>query len=175
MSFINHSNLSIYQEDRLHFLSNPATINLNEVIIGICNCEYFEEVKQQSSFKTNNINSVFNTILTQRSYYPLIPYKCDDKDDKNSTIIEQSQLDRLQLEVIPDIFIYPNKSITYAKDFFPESKSVFVHPGSVCASADKPESFKGNYIRMFVYPNTKTDLDIYKRLKIEKVIIEEGL
>lgn len=155
-------------DGRIKFISNPSVIQINEIIIGISNFEYFEEIKQQSNFEKKGITPVLNSILKQRNFYPLIPFKSEEGIQKSS-IIEYTQLDKLQfLDVIPDLFIYTNKNLAYAKS---HHKSLFIHPGCICPSTG---SMKGTYVRFFAYPNTKfTGLDVINRIKVEKVVIEQ--
>ncbi len=167
LNFINTSHLEMIRDGRMKFISNPSVIQVNEIIIGVSNFEYFEEVKQQSNFEKKGINPILNSILKIRSFYPLIPFKSEDGTLK-STIIDYTQLEKLQfLDVIPDIFIYPNKNLAYAKS---HHKSLFIHPGCVCPNLGN----KGNFVRIYAYPNTKlTGLDVINRVKVEKIVIEQ--
>jgi len=167
--------LEMIKSNRIKFLKNPHIIQLNEVIIGISNFELFEEMKQQSSFSKYGVLPIIESILKQRSFYPLLPLKADEKEKKDykSTILDYSKLESLSFDVIPDIFIYPNKNLAYAKDYH---KNLFIHPGCVCPSnLNSNSKVKGTYTRMFIFPNSKyTGLDVISRVKVEKISIEEN-
>lgn len=157
--------------NRIIFLSNPQIFQLNDMIFGVANFDYYNEIKTQSNFKQGVI-PIMDSILRQRNFYPLIPFKFNEKDSKNYTFIDYSQAEKLTFDVIPDIFIYPNKGLAYAKD---SNKSVFVNPGCVCPAQEK-NSLKGSFVKIYSYPPSKiSGNDVMNRIKIEKVNIEEGI
>ena len=174
------------QSNRIQFISNPHTVQINEAILGITNFEYFSEVKGHSNFESKGINPIIETILTQRNYYPLIPFKIESEErerdgrtkvnyENTASIIDISQTEKLLFEIIPDIFIYPNRGLAsvFKKD---NTKNIFISPGCVNPVNDKTNksSMKGSYVNLYLYPVSKTTgFDICNRLKVEKINIEE--
>lgn len=170
-----NTNFEIFNDNRLIFVSNPQFVKLNEVILGICNFDCFSDLKKCSNFENLGIAPILDSILTQRNFYPVIPFKIDEENRNKNTIVSLENIKYMNFDIVPDLFIYPNKSMALC--FKSEkSKNIFLNPGVVCPDKESKESrhIKGSFTKIFIYPGNNTNSDLINRIKIEKVTIEES-
>ncbi|KAI9486740.1 MAG: DNA polymerase alpha/epsilon subunit B-domain-containing protein [Benjaminiella poitrasii] len=97
---------------RLHFISNPSSININGHNISIANIDSLFAMAKQEITKSSTHKDRFTTliqhILQQRILYPLLPTESGD-------IIDSSKMVDIQLPWKPDILIMPSQFKQFTK------------------------------------------------------------
>jgi len=99
--------------------SNPATIQLNDITVGIVNTDVVKDMCINMCIKNpaeggppkTKIELVLQSILQQRSFYPLYPGSLN-------TPVEWEQYRHLMFDRTPDILITPSDLMLFAKVSF---------------------------------------------------------
>ena len=119
-----------------------------------------------NSLKGNKppIDSVIESIILQRSYFPLLPSVVNQEDletNEKAIIVDYRKCNHLSfLNFIPDIIISPSALNPFAKQ---SKNTLFVNPGFI---------FKGDGLGSYANisincPQNSKDLEILKRIKVE--------
>jgi len=112
---------SIKNNNMPYLSSNPATFTLNDISVGIINTDIIKDMCINMCIKTPPVDSdqsaqpnkpkieiVLQSILQQKSFYPLYPGSL-------ATPIEWEQYHGLMFEKTPDILIAPSDLLLFAK------------------------------------------------------------
>ncbi|XP_059811344.1 DNA polymerase alpha subunit B [Hypanus sabinus] len=134
---------------RVHFVSEPCTLNINGVVFGVTSTDVLihmtaEEINS-SVGGSDRFTRILKHILTQRSYYPLYPPAEDVTID-----YENFQM-HAQLPVTPDILIVPSELRYFIKDVL---GCVCINPGRLTKG-----QVGGTYGRLFVRRQKNVEAD----------------
>ncbi|XP_074087201.1 DNA polymerase alpha subunit B [Macrotis lagotis] len=111
-------------KQRVHFVSDPCTLSINGVILGLTSTDLLlhmgaEEISSSSS-TSDRFSRLLKHVLTQRSYYPLHP------PFEEMSIDMEHFYSHAPLPVTPDVFIVPSDLRYFVKDIL---GCVCVNPG----------------------------------------------
>nr|XP_033812159.1 DNA polymerase alpha subunit B isoform X2 [Geotrypetes seraphini] len=111
-------------KQRVHFMSDPCTLNINNVVVGMTTTDLLFHIgaEEISSFSgaSDRFSRILKHVLTQRSYYPLYP------PAEEMNIDYESFYQYAQMPVTPDIFIVPSELRYFIKDVL---GCVCINPG----------------------------------------------
>jgi DNA polymerase alpha subunit B len=134
---------------RVHCVSNPCTLKINEVVIGITSND---TIFQMSADETNanlepgsRLTRIAQHLLQQRSYYPLFPPPL-------GTNLDLKQLQHCQMPCRPDILIVPSKLTCFARAVC--DSTLVVNPGHLAKGTTG-----GTYAVMNIYPMQREALE----------------
>ncbi|XP_044538211.1 DNA polymerase alpha subunit B [Gracilinanus agilis] len=101
-------------KQRVHFVSDPCTLSINGVILGLTSTDLLfhmgaEEISSSSS-TSDRFSRILKHILTQRSYYPLYP------PFEEMSVDFEHLYSSAALPVTPDVFIAPSELRYFIKD-----------------------------------------------------------
>ena len=131
--------------------SNPATFEVNDVSVGIINTDVIKDMcinmciknppadqQQQQAANKPKIELVLQSILQQRSFYPLYPGSL-------VTPIEWEQYKGMMFSKTPDILITPSDLMLFAKNI---EGCICINPGTLYKQATA-----GNYAVITIDPH----------------------
>jgi DNA polymerase II small subunit/DNA polymerase delta subunit B len=99
---------------RIHVLSNPCFLSLNEIRVGIFNSNTVKDICSSLCIKHPDappkIDIALQSIIEQRNLYPLYPPTNTDIQD---TSIEYEQFRQLMFTETPDLLITPTSDLNY--------------------------------------------------------------
>ncbi|XP_067831633.1 DNA polymerase alpha subunit B [Heptranchias perlo] len=127
-------------KQRVHFVSDPCTLNINGVVFGVTSTDVLfhmgaEEINSPPG-GSDRFTRILKHILTQRSYYPLYP-----PAEEMNIDYECFQL-YAQVPVTPDVFIVPSELRYFIKDVL---GCICINPGRLTKG-----QVGGTYGRLFV-------------------------
>ncbi|XP_060711697.1 DNA polymerase alpha subunit B isoform X2 [Hemiscyllium ocellatum] len=136
-------------KERVHFVSDPCTLNINEVVFAVTSTDVLfhmgaEEINSPPG-GSDRFTRILKHILTQRSYYPLYPPAEEINID-----YECLQL-YAQLPVTPDILIVPSELRYFIKDVL---GCICINPGRLTKG-----QVGGTYGRLFVQKPSSERVD----------------
>ena len=156
---------------RVHLVSNPATIKINDITIGVTSTDALlhlsNEVLCQGLPPHTRMSRLVEHFIRQQSYYPLFP--------PSSSAIEEMNLDvtlksNYSMPVQPDILILPSKLATFVKDV--ADGTTVVNPGYLVKG-----NKGGTFSVIDVHPSYETDVhsnddrvgprDLKERIRVE--------
>jgi DNA polymerase II small subunit/DNA polymerase delta subunit B len=91
-------------------MGNPARFQINDITFGVINADVIKDMCINMITKgtdTKKIECVLESILQQRSYYPLYP-------GNSKHPIEHEQFEKMMFET-PDVLITPSELMLFAK------------------------------------------------------------
>lgn len=94
---------------RIHLVSNPSTIKINDAIVGFTSLDAFMHMSTEtvnSKLPTGRMNRLAEHFIKQRSYYPIFPPSAGHGKDFN---IDVTMMDAYAMPVQPDVLILPSK------------------------------------------------------------------
>ncbi|KAM4617140.1 DNA polymerase alpha subunit B [Discoglossus pictus] len=102
-------------KQRVHFVSDPCTLSVNGVALGLTSTDMFfhmgaEEISSSAAGAPDRFSRILRHILTQRSYYPLYP------PSEELNIDYEGLYNYALMPVTPDIFIIPSELRYFIKD-----------------------------------------------------------
>jgi DNA polymerase alpha subunit B len=110
---------------RVHCVSNPATLKINELVIGVTSTDVLFHINCDSTSAnlpgSGRLARMAQHLIQQRSYYPLFPAA-------KGACLDLSQQECWEMPVQPDILIVPSKLNPFVKDVM---DSVVVNPGAL--------------------------------------------
>jgi DNA polymerase alpha subunit B len=116
---------------RVHCVSNPCTLQINELIIGVTSTDVLFHV---SAEETNaNLESgsrmarIAQHMVQQRSYYPLFP-------SSHSINVDLKRAERFRMPCSPDLLLLPSKLAPFCKPILDQGTLV-VNPGHLTRDA----------------------------------------
>lgn len=108
---------------KVHCVSNPATLKINEVVVGVTSTDVLFHINCDSTSAnlppSGRLGRIAQHLINQRSYYPLFPAA-------QGACLDLSQQECWEMPVQPDILITPSKLNPFVKDVL---DSVVVNPG----------------------------------------------
>merc|ERR1712238_357881 len=133
---------------RIHLVSNPSTIQLNDFIIGVTSTDALlhlstEEVSANLS-PGSRLTRLAEHFLEQRSYYPMNP-----PPSNFSMNVDVTKREAYSIPVQPDLLILPSKLTSFAKDV--KGGTVVINPGHLVRG-----TVGGTYALVDLHP-AKTD------------------
>mmetsp|Transcript_13633 Transcript_13633/g.29618 ORF Transcript_13633/g.29618 Transcript_13633/m.29618 type:complete len:725 (+) Transcript_13633:171-2345(+) len=138
---------------RVHCVSNPCTLQINEVIVGVTSTDAMLHI---STDETNanlepgsRLSRIAQHLLQQRSYYPLFP---PPAAQTMATNVDLAHMNEWSMPCQPDLLIIPSKLTTFAKKVL--DHSVVVNPGMLTRG-----STGGTYAIMDVHPMKRDMLE----------------
>ncbi|XP_067877606.1 DNA polymerase alpha subunit B [Heterodontus francisci] len=136
-------------KERVHFVSDPCTLNINGVIFGVTSTDVLfhmgaEEINSPPG-GSDRFTRILKHILTQRSYYPLYPPAEDMNID-----YECFQL-YAQIPVTPDVLLVPSELRYFIKDVL---GCICINPGRLTKG-----QVGGTYGRLFVQKQNNKEVD----------------
>lgn len=135
--------------------SNPSVIQINDVSVGIVNTDVIKDMCINTCVKNPaaepgaqpqnrpKIDLVLQSILQQRSFYPLYPAGA-------GAPIEWEQYKALMFEQTPDILITPSDLMLFAKNI---EGCICINPGSMYKGASA-----GTYATLTIDPLVRTTM-----------------
>lgn len=119
-----YSDLLRDDRKRVQFVSEPCSLAINGVILGLTSTDLLfhmgaEEISSTSG-PSDRLSRILKHILTQRSYYPLYP------PQEDMAIDYENFYTYAQLPVTPDVFIIPSELKYFVKDVL---GCICVNPG----------------------------------------------
>ena len=138
---------------RVHLVSNPATIKVNEITIGLTSTDALmhlstEEINQNLQPGTR-ICRLAEHFIQQQSYYPIFPPPSSAAMGMNLNVNKRSGY---SMPVQPDILLLPSKLTCLAKDV--AKGTIVINPGYLVKGA-----MGGSFAVMDVHPIKKEKLD----------------
>ncbi|KAL1966877.1 hypothetical protein VTN77DRAFT_3842 [Rasamsonia byssochlamydoides] len=168
-------------------VSNPVTLSLNEVVIGMCSHDVLYELRKEEALggrptEGNLLTRLPKYIIEQRHFYPIFPPSSRDSLPKGSgadaVLPAGAMLDVSYLKlgewwnVRPDVLITP----TLLPPFVKVVESVLViNPGTL-----SKRRAAGTYAQMALHPRTMTDQEreekqlshrVFERARVDVVRI----
>lgn len=124
--------------------SNPVFMQLNDISVGVINTDVVKDMCLNTCIKNPpnvepkpKIDSVLQSMLQQRSFYPLYP-------GSQNTPIEWDQWKGLMMSETPDILITPSDLMLFAKNV---DGCICVNPGTLYKGA-----VAGNFATITIDP-----------------------
>jgi DNA polymerase alpha subunit B len=134
---------------RVHCVSNPCTLTINEVIIGVTGTD---AIFHMSADETNanlvpgsRLARISQHMLQQRSYYPLFPAA-------PGTSLDLKRMQQWSMPCQPDVLIVPSKLATFATPVLGDT--VVINPGQLSKNTTG-----GTYGIMEIHPMKRDDLE----------------
>ena len=128
---------------RVHLVSNPCTLKINELIVGVTATDSLFHIS------TDEVNAnlepgsrlcrIAQHMLQQRSYYPLFPASAD-------TNLDLKRMDQWKMPCAPDLLILPSKLAPFARTVLNNS-TVVVNPGHLAR-----DRMGGTYASLDIHP-----------------------
>jgi len=138
---------------RVHCVSNPCTIKINEVVIGITSTDVLLHMSMDETNAKlppgSRIERLCQHFLQQRSYYPIFPPPSLPGMETN---LDLSKMSMWNMPCQPDILILPSKLTTFTKNIL--NKTVVTNPGHLVRGV-----MGGTYGIMEVHPMKRDKLE----------------
>eukprot|EP00040_Diaphanoeca_grandis_P034139 m.210390 g.210390 ORF g.210390 m.210390 type:complete len:643 (-) comp33075_c0_seq1:298-2226(-) len=134
------------EHERLRCVSNPATVMIKEMTIGITTTDIIMDLSKQETSKGQSgdrMGRLANHLLEQRSYYPLCP-------PAPGVNLEYEKTDNLRLPITPDILIVPSDLRYFVKNV---NNCVMINPGRLVKHTSG-----GTFAKMSVHAPRRNDI-----------------
>lgn len=135
---------------RVHCVSNPCTLKINEVVIGVTSTDVLFHM---SADETNanlepgsRMGRLAQHMLQQRSYYPLFP-------GSSNTNLDLKRMDQWKMPCAPDLLILSSKLAPFASTVL-DNSTVVVNPGLLTRA-----TMGGTYAVLDVHPLARETLE----------------
>jgi len=141
----------------MKMICNPNTFHINEIIVGVANFDFSKEMIN-SSYKSQNkipMDSSLEMILSQRSYFPLLPIFVNSIDNERNITLEYTKLNNIRINETPDIIFTTSELRAFYKKI---NNTIFINLGNFY----KGKSL-GNIVRMMSFSPQVVIKDIFKR------------
>jgi DNA polymerase alpha subunit B len=126
---------------RVHCVSNPCTIQINELVVGITSTDVLFDMSREEAGNVGGklrLPRIAQHMLQQRSYYPLFP-------GGPSSNLDLKQLDKCKMPCLPDLLILPSRLAKFAQPVL--DSTLVVNPGRLSVGTTG-----GSYAIMQVNP-----------------------
>jgi DNA polymerase alpha subunit B len=134
---------------RVHCVSNPCTLKINEIIVGVTATDALFHI---SADETNanlepgsRLGRISQHMLQQRSYYPLFPAGA-------TTNLDLKRMDQWKMPCQPDVLIVPSKLTCFARTVL--ESTLVVNPGHLTR-----DTTGGTFALMEVHPIKRETLE----------------
>ena len=137
---------------RIHLVSNPSTIKINEVTVGFTSLDAFMHMSIEtvnSKLPTGRMNRLAEHFIKQRSYYPIFPPSAGHGKDFN---LDVTKMEAYAMPVRPDVLILPSKLTGIAMDV--ANGTTVVNPGHLVKGA-----VGGTFAIVDIHPMKKENLE----------------
>jgi len=140
--------LNVHKEhERIHTFSNPATITIKEVTIGVTTTDILFDLGKRETAEGqtgDRMGRLANHLLQQRSFYPLMP-------PAPGVNLEYDHLvEHIALPLTPDIMLLPSQLKHFVKNI---NGSLIVNPGQLTKYANG-----GTFSRIAVHAPRRVDI-----------------
>jgi len=136
-------------ESRVHLVSNPSTIQVNEVVLGITSTDTLMHINTDETSANlapgSRLGRIAQHLLQQRSYYPLFP-------PSPQVNLDLKRMNQWSMPRTPDILIVPSKLTCFARSVL--DSTVVLNPGRLTR-----ETTGGNYAVMDIHPMKRETLE----------------
>lgn len=134
---------------RIHLVSNPCTIQINEVTIGFTSLDAYMHMSMETVNSKlppgSRLTRLAEHFVKQRSYYPIFPPASGNGRDFNLDI---TQREKFAMPVQPDVLILPSRLTCTAMDV--SNGTTVVNPGHLVKGA-----IGGSFAVMDIHPVKK--------------------
>ena len=138
---------------RVHLVSNPSTIKVNEITIGLMSTDALlhlsMEVVNQNLPLGTRLCRLAEHFIQQKSYYPIFPPPSLPGMQVNLDINKRSQF---SMPVQPDVLLLPSKLACFVKDI--QGGTVAINPGYLVKGG-----MGGTFVAMDIHPLKKEILE----------------
>ena len=136
---------------RVHCLSNPCTLKINEVVIGVTSTDVLFHISAEETNanlqRGSRLKRIAQHLLQQRSYYPLFPPHAN-----KPTNLDLKHMQEWQMPCQPDLLIIPSKLTSFASTVL--DSTVVVNPGNLSRGTTG-----GTYAIMEIHPFSRETLE----------------
>ena len=135
---------------RVHCVSNPCTLKINELVIGVTATDALFDISADETNSNLEVGSrlarISQHMLQQRSYYPLFP-------GPTKTNLDLKHMDQWKMPCAPDLLILPSKLTPFARSVL-DNNTVVVNPGHLTRNTSG-----GTYAVMEIHPMARETLE----------------
>lgn len=135
---------------RVHCVSNPCTLKINEVVIGVSSTDALFHISTDEANANlepgSRLARISQHMLQQRSYYPLFPAA-------PGTNLDLKRMQQWAMPALPDLLIVPSRLTSFARTVLDKS-TVVVNPGRLVR-----DTTGGTYARLQVFPIERESLE----------------
>lgn len=134
---------------RVHCVSNPCTLKINEVVIGVTSTDILRHISADETNKHletgSRMGRIAQHMLQQRSYYPLFP-------PARTTNLDWKHRQGWEMPCQPDLLIVPSMLTRFARTVL--DSTVVVNPGQLARGTTG-----GTYAVIEVHPIKRETLE----------------
>ena len=134
---------------RVHCVSNPATLKINEVTVGVTSSDVLFHISSDECNANldpgTRLTRIATHLVNQRSYYPLFPAA-------KGACLDLSRETEWAMPVRPDVLIVPSKLACFARKV--SGSTVVVNPGELTKGCSG-----GTYATIDVHPARREELE----------------
>ncbi len=142
-------NNTISKEDRpkrrVHCVSNPSTLQINDITIGVTSTDILFHISSEECnanlLPGTRLTHIAQHLIQQRSYYPLFP-------PAKGASLDLSKAKEWEMSVRPDILIVPSKLASFARQVL--DTTIVVNPGELTKNVTG-----GTYAVIDVHPRER--------------------
>ena len=146
---------SYIESHKLQLLSNPSTVSINDITIGISHSDCIQQLAAQYELhkadgnksqqqQQGRMQRIASHLIQQQSYYPVYP---------STTIpVDWSYIDGIHMPVTPDILIIPSKTKYFAADI--GDNVIAINPESLTKN-----NTAGFYGHITIHPLKSNEID----------------
>lgn len=139
---------------RIHLVSNPCTIKINEVTIGFTSLDAYMHMSTEAvDFKLppgSRLTRLAEHFVKQQSYYPIFPPASGNGRDFT---LDVTKMDAYTMPVQPDVLILPSRLTSAVMDV--AKGTTVVNPGHLVKGA-----VGGSFAIMDIHPMKKEMLEV---------------
>ncbi len=113
----------------MKLICNPNTFNINEMIASVANFDFTKEMISSSIRNPSKtpLDSSLEMIISQKSFFPLLPSFLSSSENDKNVILEYSKLKDLRINEIPDLIFTTSEMKTFVKKV---NSTLFVNIGN---------------------------------------------
>ena len=134
---------------RVHCVSNPCTLKINEVVIGVTGTDAIFHMSADESNANlppgSRLARISQHMLQQQSYYPLFP-------PARGTNLDLKRIGKWSMPCQPDLLIVPSKLTSFARQVLQDT--VVINPGHLSKNTTG-----GSFAVMDIHPIKRDDLE----------------
>jgi DNA polymerase alpha subunit B len=134
---------------RIHCVSNPCTLKINEVVVGITSTDVLFHMNADETNANlepgSRLARISQHMLQQRSYYPLFPAP-------SGMNLDLKFMNQMKMPCQPDLLIVPSKLACFAKLVL--DSTVVINPGCLARGTTG-----GTYAAINVHPIKRETLE----------------
>ena len=138
-------------KNRVHCLSNPCTLRVNEVVIGVTSTDVLFHISAEETNanlqRGSRLKRIAQHLVQQRSYYPLFP-----PHGNKPTNLDLNHMKQWRMPCQPDLLIIPSKLTSFASTVL--DSTVVVNPGNLSRGTTG-----GTYAMMEIHPISRETLE----------------